>query len=166
MDPKVQKLRVTGIPYHGPPIHLTPTMLLAASILHVKGPRQPAEALALPNLETNLGAGTDSALALEVSWGCLRCRLHQAGPPLSCGRQWLLASPGPGGSGGSSDRLNAVLPRFQGNGHLTPATSSIQGLPTRQVAAVRPASVHMHSIWSSYNRASSQLTPSLHRGVN
>lgn len=50
------------------------------------------------------GAATDLALALalEVSGGRLCCRyrhLHQSGLPLSCGRQWLLASPGPGSGG-------------------------------------------------------------------
>lgn len=62
-------------------------------------------ASSLPNPGTTLAVGTDLALALAlalgVSWGglqCCCCHFRQAGLPLSCGRQWLLASPGPGDS--------------------------------------------------------------------
>lgn len=81
-----------------PHSHLTPIMPLATSILACEEAQRTRGDPAFPNPETNPKAGTDLALALGASWGCLQCcycYLHQAGLPLSCGRQWLLASPGP-----------------------------------------------------------------------
>lgn len=84
------------------------------------------------------GAATDLALALalEVSGGRLCCRyrhLRQAGLPLSCGGQWLLASPGPGGGGRRlqwlPQRRAPQLPRPQAP---DTATACVPGPPTGQ----------------------------------